>query len=384
MRARPSGDARRAATRRSHEPPLATARHKAAPFADVLQERLAEPLGMTRTFARADEVEAAGNHTRGLAEDPVVTQGPIGPGDIDLAWGRPAGLIWSSARDMARFVQFQLEGEAAVLSDEARDAMQSPQQDTAQCFDRANYGYGLYPSDGFWWFRYSNAPQNAGRYHPVRTVAHTGGIDGFSAFMLWLPDERAGYVILQNSSPYRPWTAMDFIHGSILPLGDPVEAPDHSGEPEAWGAFAGDFLDPVLFGAITVTVDETGVHLDMPSSPYTYQSQLTPLCGNTFVLAIGGTHVSAAFLPDADGAPNHIGFGGAAYAERVPPSAAPAAALPPLEERRARLEQVLRHKLAETPRLERPRSGSPRSSDQGAGGDGALRHLIWVSDLVVD
>ncbi|MCA9618639.1 MAG: beta-lactamase family protein [Myxococcales bacterium] len=333
---------------------LAAESIEGAYFADIVKQRVAMPLGMTRTFARASEVEAAGNYTRGVYDDLTVTL--VGPRNIDVAWGRPAGLIWSSASDMAKFVRFHLEGDAAVLSDEARLAMQSPQMDVQSCFASKWYGYGLYANEGFWWLRYSADAALAARYHPVRTVAHTGGIDGFRTFVLWLPDERAGYVLLQNASPYRPWKAMDYIHDAILPLGEPGTPPDDTGDPENWAPFAGNYFDPVFLGNVTVTVDEEGVHVDMPDSPYVYADTLTPLCNDTFLLGLAGFTLEATLIHDLNGDPNLIRIEGANFLERIPPTAvAPktTALLAPLEVRRAELMKALRQHEAEHPMARR-------------------------------
>jgi len=54
----------------------------------------------------------------------------VAPDSYDNAWARPAGYAFSSVVDYAKFVQFLYSGNASVLADSERLAMQSPQVST--------------------------------------------------------------------------------------------------------------------------------------------------------------------------------------------------------------------------------------------------------------
>jgi len=310
-------------------------------YADYMRERVANPLGMTRTFARSAEVEEAGNYTHGDGVN-FGFDAPVEASDIDAAWFRPAGLVWSSARDMARFVEFQLNGDPAVLSDQDRLAMQAPRTDTELCYDYPSYGHGLYSTPDFWLFVYHDDPDLHSRYHDVPTVWHDGYMPGYVSLMVWLPEQKAGYVVLWNSSDELLWSTMDYIHEKLLPLPPAVEAPDISGKLEDWQAFNGTYFEPLDFGTLNLTADATGVHIEMPDSPFPYSDELVPVCRNTFVFSAGDVAAYLTLLEDPDGGPNLIRLNGYNYTfdRVVDPANVPA--LAPASIRKERLVRAAR------------------------------------------
>jgi CubicO group peptidase (beta-lactamase class C family) len=171
---------------------LALAATAKEPWADFVRERITEPLGMKHTsFTTAAEREpdhASPHHP-----------GPFGPLMV-IPWYKmevpePAGSINSTARDLARWVRFQLgdgtwEGKrlvsAAGLAETHRPQNIIPLEGTTRAMNpdtfQMCYGMGWVLHDY--------------RGHPL--IEHAGAIDGFRAHLTLLPEARAGLVLLNN------------------------------------------------------------------------------------------------------------------------------------------------------------------------------------------
>ena len=76
------------------------ARHRGAPWSDVVQGELLEPLGMTRTTPRPQEPAAAGFAVHPYAD--VLLPEP----EHDAGAMAPAGQLWSTVRDLGRWAAF--------------------------------------------------------------------------------------------------------------------------------------------------------------------------------------------------------------------------------------------------------------------------------------
>jgi CubicO group peptidase (beta-lactamase class C family) len=146
------------------------------PFPRVMREELFEPLGMTAsTFDQAEALadpHRARGHTQGQEVPPL---------EVPML---AAGGMYSTARDMAKFIAFHLAGGMArgrrLLSEDALRAMGTPQ------FPRPgqNAGYGL--------------GVNSRPYHGARLLFHGGGGYGYSTDQLWVAEDKLGIVILTN------------------------------------------------------------------------------------------------------------------------------------------------------------------------------------------
>jgi CubicO group peptidase (beta-lactamase class C family) len=287
-------------------------------FPDLVQTRVTGPLGMTRTFMRGTQVEAAGNFTRG--RDLLATgYSTIAPTDIDVAWGRAAGGVWSSAADLARFVQFHLTGDPTVLSDAGRALMASPVVESGWCYSAEAYGYGLQPDTGWLFEEWFVEEGEDVPYRDVLAVGHAGGVPGFRSQILFFPDLNAGYVILQNASPTSLWDARLYIQRHILPLPPVTTSPDVSGDPEAWAAFAGTFLDDLDgfygVGDLRLSADDGGMTAELPAMDglFEYDPALEPVCRNTFRFTFADYPYDLILVRDINGAPDLVQMAGATH-----------------------------------------------------------------------
>ncbi len=147
------------------------------PFEQLMREELLLPLGMkASTFSQAEALRApdrARGHIGG-------TQVP----DLEVPM-LAAGGMYSTARDMARFLSFHLaRGRTAtgsIVRPELLEAMYAPQFVAG---DRGpGYGLGL-----------GRRP-----FHGATLLEHGGGGYGYSAEQWWVPEHGIGIVILTNA-----------------------------------------------------------------------------------------------------------------------------------------------------------------------------------------
>ncbi len=156
------------------------------PYADVIDERLFKPLGMTRSTFRPTQAMtwpfAQGHSAAGL-EPPTVVR-PF----ADNAGFWPAGFMFSSAPELARFaIAFMNDGiidGRAVFKPSTISTLSTGYADVPSSAEHARYGYGLTTST----------------HRGVRLVEHGGAIDGFGASVRMLPDRKAAVVILVNKT----------------------------------------------------------------------------------------------------------------------------------------------------------------------------------------
>ena len=169
------------------------ARRGGQPWEKLMQERLAGPLGMkslhyTTTELAADADRAAGHRKD---KDGKVIGMPAYP----LTEPNPAGSVLASARDLGAWLRFLLAGGTCdgkrLVSEKNFRELLMPQSiirlegnaramnpDTVQL----SYGLGWVIAD----------------HRGKRVIAHGGQIDGIRVQITFLPDEHAGFAILNN------------------------------------------------------------------------------------------------------------------------------------------------------------------------------------------
>ena len=166
----------------------------------VVRERIFTPLGMERSNTSVDPLPGTPN----VAQPHEAT--PDGPKPIpwrDIDNIAPAGSINSSAADMARWVEFLLEGgevEGDRLLQERtlrtittpHSIMGNPSDTLAPSRHFSAYGLGVGLSD----------------YKGFKVHSHTGGIDGMLSNVTTVPELDVGWVILTNTSYNGLYTAL--------------------------------------------------------------------------------------------------------------------------------------------------------------------------------
>lgn len=179
------------------------ARVSGQPYADYLQTNILDPLGMTSTRLDVAAVPAD-RMAKGYRwidqrweDEPLLPHGSFGS----------MGGLWTSTRDLAKWVAFLLSGFPPRDDDErgpirrvsAREMQQvwRPTRGTATraavdaplVLNTGGYGYGL------------RIAQSCAFGH---LVAHGGGLPGFGSQMQWLPEYGVGLIAMGNIT-YAGW-----------------------------------------------------------------------------------------------------------------------------------------------------------------------------------
>jgi CubicO group peptidase (beta-lactamase class C family) len=167
---------------------------------EFTQARLFAPLGMTESDTSAVVAQKAADYATPHELDPDGTVKAIPWRDIDSVG--PAGSINSSARDMAKWIAFQLgdgtyEGKRVISAQNMRE-MHAPQMllsldgEIPKVFfpDSMQLSYGL------GWFVQD--------YRGHQLVLHAGDIDGFATMVVLIPEIHTGYfAVINEGSLYR-------------------------------------------------------------------------------------------------------------------------------------------------------------------------------------
>ncbi|MGW3559356.1 serine hydrolase domain-containing protein [Streptomyces sp. NPDC000963] len=148
------------------------------PWEESLRREILEPLGMGRTT-----VDPVAPHAGGWAVHPWADVMLPEPSE-DLGLMAPAGQLWSTAADLARFAAFLAEGDERVLGAASVAEMRAPASAPSEGEWEGSYGLGL------------QLLRRDGR----TLIGHTGSLPGFVA-CLWVSveDGLAG-IALSNAT----------------------------------------------------------------------------------------------------------------------------------------------------------------------------------------
>jgi CubicO group peptidase (beta-lactamase class C family) len=151
------------------------------PYREYVEQRLLEPLGLTRTGFDPVAPAATGYLVQPYVEG-VWDAAPVETG----AW-IAAGQLWGTVRDLCRWASFLAEPDEAILSRRSVEEMRTVQ--TLSDHIRWSQAYGL----GLQLFRDGE-----------RILAgHGGSMPGFIAGVMVSPADRVGVAVLTNSSNAR-------------------------------------------------------------------------------------------------------------------------------------------------------------------------------------
>lgn len=297
---------------------------------DLVHDRLLSPLGMSRSSTSISALEGMDD----LASPHWIENGSTAVMPrMNLDNLGPAGSINSSARDMARWLRFQLaDGQAdgrplvaARLLRQTRSAQVTTPTANDPLFPTTHFNaYGM----GWALFDYQ------GR----QILQHTGGVDGMQSEMVLVPEARLGFVILTNAEghdlsravmyrlldlylavPERDWSAL-FLERARADGEDEDDAAS-----VATGAspsrplqdYAGVYTDP-LYGEVAVIATDAG--LELTFGPL-HRATLTPRSHDAF--SGRWTHPrlgtsSVVFQQDAKGDVGGLELGGVGTFVRKP------------------------------------------------------------------
>jgi len=178
------------------------------PFAERLRARIFEPLGMGHTdFLRSEKVAAR------LATGYALGRKGLKPvKDTEIVVG-PAGSIFSTTADMARYVASLANGAAPLLRRETFEQMLDPQGEDDPRLPAMGLAFMV------------------GRLGEHRVAGHDGGWPGFISSLLVAPDAGVGVVAFTNTSAgFAPHTVAERVLARLLDVPDataPVPASPH-------------------------------------------------------------------------------------------------------------------------------------------------------------
>ncbi|GAA2653288.1 serine hydrolase domain-containing protein [Streptomyces vastus] len=196
---------------------------RGAPWEEVLRREVLEPLGLHRTSSRPQEPHAGGWAVHPWAD--VMLPEPA----EDLGRMAPAGQLWSTTGDLARFAAFLAEGDGRVLSARSVLEMRTPAAPPEAEEVAAGTAYGL----GM------QIQHQGGRI----LVGHSGSLPGFLAGLVISIEDDMASVVLANctSGPLvmtvaadlvrivaeaeprvpEPWRPLSEVDASVLELAGP-------------------------------------------------------------------------------------------------------------------------------------------------------------------
>jgi CubicO group peptidase (beta-lactamase class C family) len=171
---------------------LAAASAAGAPWGEVIQKRLLDPLGMKNTRLNSKAALATADVAAGHRLD-----------DAGLAVRMPryfmvddaAGSIHSSARDLATWLRFHL-GEGTLDGKRIVSARELGETHTPQIvliqppIQRMLFPDTVQMSYGLAWV--------ISDYHGLRVLGHGGAIDGFRTQITFLPEKKLGIAVVSN------------------------------------------------------------------------------------------------------------------------------------------------------------------------------------------
>lgn len=163
------------------------------PWDQMIRRRIFEPLGMTRTVATTPALRRQTN----VAAPHDIIDGQVRVIEtVSVEGVAPAGSVWSSVNDMARWTAMLLNGGTAgdrvLLKPETVEELFRPQTMVTreQFYPTVRLTKPKWMTYGLGWF------QQDYRGHAVDY--HTGSIDGLVAIHGLLRDRRVGVLVLSN------------------------------------------------------------------------------------------------------------------------------------------------------------------------------------------
>jgi hypothetical protein len=180
-----------------------------------VRDRILMPLDMNRSNTDVKDSQKDENFAQPYREkDGKIERVPF----CNLSVIGPAGSINSSVEEMTRWLILNLNGGRyngrQIISEDALKRVHAPH--TATGFDRHfvpmefgfdEVGYGLY---GLGW--------QVNHYRGRLNLSHSGGIDGFRAYVSLLPSEKIGVVALANREMPLPFIVTSYLFDRLLDL----------------------------------------------------------------------------------------------------------------------------------------------------------------------
>jgi CubicO group peptidase (beta-lactamase class C family) len=308
------------------------------PWDAFVEQRIFQPLGMAATEATlgalAGQANVAEPHLGTGEMLQRTTNLPVDPVG-------PAGSVWSSVEDMARWLRFNLNGGeldgVRIIREATLREILSPQVIApASMYPTMTLVQPRFFTYGLAWFIHD--------YGAEDVIMHTGSIRGMNALAGMLPDRGVGVFVLVNrggaelrhalmyrvfdlfsGAPERDWSAeLLELYTPPTPAGTqaagPADGATAGGRAAPGGEapglpldrYTGTFRAPV-FGDVTVTLRAGTLHL---SSEFDRTGPLSHVRHDTFRVdweGSAGEGATVVFLPDGTGGVRGVRVFGATF-----------------------------------------------------------------------
>jgi len=250
------------------------------PWEEFVEQRIFEPLGMEETVPllgrTLGQPNVARPHFRVDGKDVVIENASVDP-------VAPAGAVWSSVHDMARWLEFLLAGGVTASGERLlKEATVNEffRQQVAlrpgQLYPTVRLTRPSWAGYGFAWFQHD--------YRGKKVDFHTGSIDGMVAIAGLIRDENLGVYVLANRDHVEVRHALMY---RVFDLFDP-----HGSEPRDWSADLKEVYDRLSEAAVAARarrferrVEDAPPSHDLAAYAGTYRD---PLYGRVEIEAADG------------------------------------------------------------------------------------------------
>ncbi len=238
-------------------------------YRELMATRVFAAAGMDATTFDPDQVMASGNFSYGHHPSDSGPTTVYAPDDYDSWISGPAGFAFSTAQDLAEWALLLIDGGGSVLSPESAATMQE-RQIYLDYIPDFHYGFGIF----------------AEKYKGLDVRQHGGNINGWGAYLLWVPEERFAVSVLGNTFSSLSGAAYCIVDAVLAP--DPPTPPDYSTDPATWVAYTGhyrfmDLLGDFFNGEVEQEGQQLNITFTNPEEPtFYYHTELVQFYLDTF------------------------------------------------------------------------------------------------------
>lgn len=273
--------------------------HRNTPYAQVMEQSVFEPLGMSRTTMSYAELQSDGNYALGVGDTYVNGQytslKATSLAQIDQApAGKPAGTYtWSTPSELVKMGEFLLNGNNDILPDDLRQKMTQSQVGLEYGLP-AGYGYGVFIGEGA---NYDN------KWYSMPIWEHGGNTLAYTNIFWVLPQHNVVVSIMSSGRDTNFTGTLVQAIKSVIELPASTAVPMTPIATDLYANHEGDYL----LDGVTVTVYEQNgaLKLSIPAldaANRPYSPLLRSIGGSHFVANLNNEEKGVTFFPDQTGA----------------------------------------------------------------------------------
>lgn len=266
-------------------------------LADILDEDVFDPLGMTRTTTSRDDVSADGDYALGTGYV-IEANGQARALDVhDIAdvphpsFTLSAGTnTWSTPTELMQVADFLLHGDPLVLSDSLRESITTPQMPLQSTPDDVSTGYGVNIRPGL--------DFDSG-YLPVRSWDQGSYSLQYTSQFYVLPDHDYAVSIVASGHNV---DVSETLQAALLlarDLPEPIEEPEFTIDPERFADHVGSYTGPASIREVIVAEEDGGLVWTLPAyeaAGVTYDRHLQTISSINFVGSLNNTDYEITFI----------------------------------------------------------------------------------------